>query len=482
MIPSIDVSFGEWLPDQPDLENGLVDALNCVSQAKSYKSMRSLTNVSTALDSRCFRAMVAKDSTGIISNFAGDAGKLYKLSVGTYDDVSKAGGYTVTNWEMAKFGDRVIATALGEPMQYFDMGVSALFADLAGTPPQAAHIAVVRDFIVVGNLVDGGTEYPSRVQWGGFNSSEKWGVDAAVQSDFQDLFGNGGAIQRIVPGDYGVIFQEDSIWRMDYAGPPTVFRFDEVERGRGTRCPNSVTWLGDVVYYWGNDGFYVFNGQVSSPIGSEKVNRYVIENYDSSRSGEFFGMVDRANDLVFWTYPKVTGGREVVIYNWVTQRWTHSDLDIQAFSEYADSGYNLDELDLLFADIDSTSISVDAKEYRGGNVTLGAFDSTNKLSNFTGEYLTSYIETGEFKFPNGSRVFVSAARPIVEGGGNYSVSLGQRDVQTGVVSFGPYKNENVIGECQFHKNTRFTRFKMKLEGGFNHASGLEVFYKPAGRI
>lgn len=482
MIPSIDVKFGEWLPDQPDLENGLVDALNCVSQAKSYKSMRALANVSTALDGQCLRAMVAKDSTGSINNFAGDATKLYKLAIGTYNDVSKAGGYTVEGWEMAKFGNRIIATALGADTQYFDMGVSALFDDLAGSPPQAAHIAVVRDFIVIGNLIDGGTEYPARVQWGGFNSSEKWGVDAAVQSDFQDLFGNGGAIQRIVPGDYGVIFQEDSIWRMDYAGPPTVFRFDEVERGRGTRCPNSVTWLGDVVYYWGNDGFYVFNGAVSTPIGSEKVNRYITDNYDSARSSEFFGMVDRANDLVFWTYPKITGGRELIIYNWVTQRWTHSDINVQAFSEYADTGYTLEDLDLLFADIDSASINVDSKEYRGGNVTLGAFDNTNKLSNFTGPYLTATIETGEFKFPNGERVFVSGARPMVEGGGQYSVALGNRDLQTGMVTFDTPKTVNPIGECQFHKNTRFTRFKTTLNGGFAHASGLEVFYKPAGRI
>lgn len=482
MIPSIDLNFGEWLPDQPDLENGLVDALNCVSQAKSYKHLRGLTNVSSALDSRCLRAMVAKDSTGVISNFAGDAGKLYKLSVGTYNDVSKAGGYAVESWEMAKFGNRIIATGLGEPMQYYDMGSSTLFADLPGTPPQAAHIAVVRDFIVVGNLVDGGTEYPSRVQWSGFNSSENWGVNAAVQSDFQDLFGNGGTIQRIVPGDYGVIFQEDSIWRMDYAGPPTVFRFDEVERGRGTRCPNSVTWLGDVVYYWGNDGFYVFNGAVSTPIGSEKVNRYILENYDSSRSIEFFGMVDRANDLVFWTYPKVTGGSEVVIYNWVTQRWTRSNLSIQAFSEYADSGFTLDDLDAIFTDIDSASFNVDSKEYRGGNITLGAFDSANKLSNFTGDYLTATLETGEFKFPNGSRVYVSSVRPLVEGGGGYTVALGNRNRQTNTVTFGPSKSVNDLGECQFHNNVRFARFKVTLSGGFEHAAGLEVFYKPAGRI
>lgn len=50
------------------------------------------------------------------------------------------------------------------------------FADLAGSPPKARRITVVGDFIVMGNLDEGGTQYPNRVRWSGFNNSEAWGL------------------------------------------------------------------------------------------------------------------------------------------------------------------------------------------------------------------------------------------------------------------------------------------------------------------
>lgn len=483
MITSNIVPFGEWLPDRPDLANSATDILNAIPQANSYRQMNSLQSVSSALDSRALRAFVVKDSSQVVNNFAGDAGKLYKLSGITYSDVSKAGGYTATNWEFAKFGDRVIAVAPNTAPQYYDMGTSSLFADLPGSPPQSEHMAVIRDFIVFGNVIDSGTGYPQRVQWSGFNNSEIWGVDAGAQADFQDLFGNGGRIQRIVPGEYGVIFQESAIWRMDYAGPPTVFRFDEVERGRGTLAPNSVTWLGTNVFYWGNDGFYVFDGQMSQPIGSEKVDRYVVNNFDTSQAEKFYGGIDRRNNLVLWVYPTVGGALEMIIYNWMTQKWSRSDLQVELFTEYADAGYTLDELDTLFPNgIDLQSINVDSPLYRGGAIDIGAFNSSHQLANFTGAALDATLTTGEIVGPNGRRRYIQAARPLVEGMGTYQVALGQRATETASTAFGTAQSVNSLGECQFHNDVRFHRFKATLSGGFEHAMGVEVFGQDGGRI
>lgn len=481
MIPAKTYQLGEWLPDQPNLNNGIATLNNAIPQAQSYRSVKQLVPSTSALDSRALRAYVALDQTGTIFNFAGDAGKLYRLTGATYGDVSKVGGYAVESWEFTKFGDRVIAAALDEPLQYYDMGVSTTFDDLPGSPPKAKHVAVVRDFVVVGNLDDGGTQYQSRVQWSGFNNSELWGVDAAVQSDFQDLLGNGGEIQRIVPGEYGVIFQTNSIWRMDYAGPPTVFRFDEVERGRGTPAPNSVTWLGQMIYYWGNDGFYAFNGAASTPIGSEKVDRYVRTKLDTTRYSEFHAAIDRHNSLVMWTFPLKTGGNELIIYHWPTGRWGQADINVETLTEYASPGYSLDDLDTILADIDSASISVDSPDYRGGSVSLGAFDSNHTLGLFSGNDLDGVFETGEIMSGTGEKLYVHSVRPLVEGLGQYSAAIGSRNQQNQVVSFGAAKPVNRLGECRFHVNTRFPRVKLICVNGFNHATGFEVLFKKAGR-
>lgn len=476
------IKFPPWRPDQPALSQYAPELLNAIPQAQSYRYVPSLNTETNALDNPALRGLTAVDSSGTINVFAGDSTKLYKLSSNTFNNVSKVGNYTVDSWEMTKFGDRVIAVSLEAPTQFYDMGVSTLFADLAGSPPQADHIAVVRDFVVLGNLDIGGTQYPNRVQWSGFNNSEIWGSDIGNQSDFQDLFGNGGKIQRIVPGEYGVIFQESSIWRMDYSGPPTIFTFSEVERGRGTPAANSVTWLGALVYYWAGDGFYVFNGQSSTPIGAEKVDRYVKGRIDTSRYDEMYGGVDRRNGLIWWTYPKTEGGKEVVIYNWVTGEWGNTNQEIQIFTEFADTGYTLDQLDAVLGDIDSGSIPVDSPEYQGGAVRFGAFNNANVLCGLTGDSLEAEMVTSEMSGPGGQRLFVQAVRPIVEGSCTQSIKLGKRNEQCGDLNYTDGRTVNSIGEAQFHDNSRYVRIKAVVSGEFTHAHGVEVFFKPAGRV
>ena len=480
MIQKKFIDFAYWRPDQPALSQYSAEIVNAIPQEQSFRSMPSVNKISSAMDSRVFRGVRAKDSASVLNNFAGDAGKLYELDASlVYQDVSKAGGYTVTSWEFARFGDRIIAASLEEPIQYFDMGISTLFADLAGSPPKGKNIAIVRDFVVLGNLDDGGTQYPNRVQWSGYNNSESWGVDQGTQADFQDLFGNGGQIQRIVPGAYGVVFQENSIWRMDYSGPPTVFSFTEVERGRGTLAPNSVCWMGNQVFYWGHDGFYAFNGQGSTPIGSEKVDRYVKNRLDTSRYDEMFGAIDRRNNLVVWTYPLVSGGSEIVMFNWKVSEWGRSDLLAEAFAEYGDSGYSLDDLDLILDDIDSESINVDSPEFKGGLVGFGVFTTDHRLGNLTGDAGEAQLTTKEMS--GDERIYVSSVRPIVDGGDTATIALGQRIQQNEMATFGSEKPTNTIGEAEFHKDVRYARFRATINGDFSHAQGLDVYFRPGGR-
>jgi hypothetical protein len=104
-------------------------------------------------------------------------------------------------------------------------------------PPKARHIAVVRDFVVLGN-VDDGTARPNRVAWSAINNSADWAVSASTQSDIQDLQGDGGWVQKVVGGEYGLVFQERAVWKMTYIGSPVIFQFDLIERSRGALPPS----------------------------------------------------------------------------------------------------------------------------------------------------------------------------------------------------------------------------------------------------
>ena len=59
--------FGEWLPDQPALDNpGATIAKNVLPYVRTYGSFKSLRSFSAALNAACVGSVTVKDSAGII--------------------------------------------------------------------------------------------------------------------------------------------------------------------------------------------------------------------------------------------------------------------------------------------------------------------------------------------------------------------------------------------------------------------------------
>lgn len=475
------IPFGEWLPDLPASRNpGALIAQNVIPQMDSYRGLNSLSTFSNALTGACLGTFWAQDDSNVIYNFAGDQTKLYQLSAGaTWSDVTRTvgGAYAATNWEFTKFGERVIATAKTDDIQYFDLGVSSNFAALPGSPPKAKTIATVRDFIMLGDIDGLGGNF---IQWSGYNNSELWTPSIKTQSDFQELFGRGGRVQKIVPGSYGIIFMEHSIFAAEYAGPPIIFQINEIERKRGTPAPNSVVWTGGLVFYFGWDGFYVFDGRQSRSISHNKVSNWFTDNCPGAAFEDIRGAIDRLNRLVIWAFKSSSSAGindRLLIYNWAVNRWSYAVVDTQVIDEYVSPGYTLDELDTLFADIDSESIPVDTDAYKGGNINLQAFNSSNQAATFDGTPLTSIIDTKEIAAPNHSRIVTNSIRPQVETSptGTITAQIGSRDRLQDNIVFSTAKGQNGInGEINVRQNSRYQRYRLNITNGFLHGNGVKT--------
>ena len=231
----VPVDFGDWAPDLPEFANpGALVCNNVLPAAQSYFPARETVNVSTnALDSTCLGAVTARDSDNNVYVYAGDSAKLYELLDNAFVDESKGGGYSTGAedvWEFAVWDreQKVIATNFTDPVQGIDIGGGATgtFADLitSTNKPKAKHVAVVRNFLVLGHTDDTTDGVRSqRVWWSGIGDETDFDPDATTQSDFSDL-DTGGWVQRIIGGaEYGVIFQEKQIRRMEYEGSPIIF-------------------------------------------------------------------------------------------------------------------------------------------------------------------------------------------------------------------------------------------------------------------
>jgi hypothetical protein len=490
--------FKGWHPDLPDLNNpGSPVATNVIPSAVGFRPFKRLVPISTALDNRCVGAGDTKDKDGNVRNFAGDAGKLYEIIDGVATDRSQTSiTYSVDDgefWEFAQWKQKVIAcgwdgshtvSASASPYPQVRTLGGTTFSDLQ-TDFEAKHMAVIREFVVFGNTYDSGDgEVPNRVRWSAQGDETDYTASAATQSGADDLL-RGGAVQKILGGEFGIIICESSVWRMTYAGPPTIWQFDEIDAGIGTHAPQSCVRHNNVVYFLADDGFRATSGEASQRIGAERVDKEILAELDPPARKYVVAAADPINDLVMWIVPSnaatYTRPDTVYIYNPATGDWSRAETEIDYIFQSGTSAYTLEALTAFTTSIDDLPETLDSRLYTGGEIRYGAYGSDKKLSYFVGTPLEGEVETQEILAAEGKRAMVTGARSLVNGG-TVTLSLGTRDSQGDDVVFHGDQIRQDSGYHRFRKSGKFIRFKAKMTGDWTHALGVaDIEVRPLGR-
>lgn len=473
------IALDKWAPDLAGMANlGQADTRNVFATGSSYAPLRGLSAISTTgLNGPALGAISAQDSGGTINSFAGDATKLYRLSAGVFSDVSKSGGYSVgasERWEFAQYGQRVIAVQIGAVPQFYDLGSSTLFADLGGSPPQARHVAVVRDFVVLGNT----SNSPNDVAWSGFNNSANW-TPGVNQSDTQTLQG-GGWVQAITGGEVGYIFQERAITRMTYIGPPAYFQFDMVEEARGTAAPASVIKVGQLIYFYAQDGFYVFDGQQSISIGNQKVDAWFASHLAGGTSVQITAGSDPTNKLLFWSFVSTDATDTshpdtLLIFNWAVQEWSYAKIGHEMLYPGLSEGVTLEQVGSLYATLESVPVSLDSRVWTGGSAYLAAFDTNHNLCSFGGDTLAATMQTADFEGVPGRRSLIINLRPLCDTAAASAVCRSRERFADSVTDTSAAAMQS-NGDIPLLSSGRFHQVQLSIPAGtaWSFANGVDV--------
>ena len=378
------VPFGSWLPDLPDYANpGATVAKNVVPAVNNYGPLKALQAATGALDALALGATFARDTGGNYFNYAGDVSKLYEVRATGITDKSKGGGYSTSSgevWEFADFLNNVIATNFADPVQTIAAGDSGLYADLITSTlkPKFRHLAVVREFLVGGNSNDGSDgDVPHRIWWSAHRDQTDFDPNAQTQCDFEDRPA-AGWVQRIVGGvEYGLVFQQSSITRMSYAGPPAIFQFDSIDRKRGTPIPNSVIGHGRNVFYISEEGFFVTDGTQSYPIGHNQVDKTFWAQFDVNDAHLVSAAIDPLNKIVAWAFPVSGGVRKIYFYNWKDRKFSEAEVDLEILVNSTSEGFTLEDLDAVALDSDADT-TLSGNEAQGQTVI-----SVNSVTGFS---------------------------------------------------------------------------------------------------
>lgn len=480
------IPFGAYLPDLPTFNNpGATVASGVLPKTGGgYEPLPSLSAVSAALTARCRGAVSMTDINGATYNYAGDATKLYSASATAVTDLSKVGGYangTDDNWEFAKWGNACLATNYADAVQTVTLGASP-FADLITSTrkPKARHIGVdSHGFVFLGNVTDAvDGPIPYRVWWSALENAADFDPSAATQSDTQDLVGDGGDVQRIIEGgDYMLVFQQRAIQRFDYQGGAVIFNRATIERARGAVSAGTVVAVGRLVFYLGDDGFYVCDGTGSTAIGAGKIDRTFWAEVDQQYLGRITASIDPRKKIVAWSYATTSGAgtpNKIIAFNWVDQRWSTAEVSAELLFPSLSQGYTLEQLDAITTDLDALPLSLDSPAWMGGVVQLGAFDTSNKFASFSGANLAATLETAEVQLVDGERALLTSAMPMVDGG-TLSMAMGTRNRINDSVTYGSSVSQDTVGRCSFLSNARYHRARVSIAAGgtWSNAQGVD---------
>lgn len=529
------IEFTEWTPDQPSVVTNLSKAEGVFATAIGYSPFPSAVDYSQAASENLNNTFAARFSA-TNSIFAGGTTKLFKLDGADYsmDNVSKSGNYSgVTRWNFIQFGNTILAANNINKLQYYTIGSSTTFNDAAAAAPVSKYVTVVRDFVVCANLNSG--DNSSTVQWSDINDFTDWTAGGASQSDSQ-IIPDGGNITGLSGGEFGLVFLQRAIVRMSYIGSPYFFQFDTITRNLGCVEGNSIAQHGSVTYFLAEDGFYACDGRSVESIGNEKVDRYFVRNADPTALNTMSATIDPFRKLVIWNYKDVFAKRQLMIYNWLTKKWTSCSTDTDYVASIVSTGFTLEGLDIAYEvnagsfvngkeytissvgttdftligaysntegvrftatgagsgtgkavdlaaaaaagyTLDTMTTTLDSALYTGGKFLLAGTRGT-KIVTFTGANSPALIDTGYIGSQYNSTV--TLARPIVDNG-SADVAILSVNLLSEVKDFGTYTSADSENRVPLRSNGKYHKLSVKPTGArWSNTLSVEIDIMPQG--
>jgi len=293
-------------------------------------------------------------------------------------------------------------------------------------------------------------------------------------------------VQRIVGGRYAPVFQERGIQRLDYVGPPVVWRARIISASRGTLAPFSVVNLGYFSFFLAQDGWFITNGSQVEPIGTQRVNRWFRDNVNQDKIGEVQGAIDWQNEAIIWSFHGE--GSEVrnrlLVYSFAEGRWSTATVTVDWLVGSNLDGIDLDSLDAIYGDLDSIPGTLDSSEFASGDRRLAAFvkgATTSEYNLFTGDPLEAEWVTGEFQPSPSRRVFVSEVTPLMEATDWDMTAQLQFRNNRGQEEASSTATAGWAGFCAVRGEGQKMAVRLtKPSGSWQRAQGIQVRFRPAG--
>jgi hypothetical protein len=329
--------------------------------------------------------------------------------------------------------------------------------------------------IVLGNLAG----RPDAVHISGVENPEDWDIGGPGGSDSQVIPEGGEVMGGIGMQQGSFVVLRDSIQALTLTNSGAyTFTRSVTDDVRGTIAPRSIVAIGNGQFVFLSDNGFYMNSN-STPIGAERVNRWFLEAADSQYLAETIGVKDPYEQIVWWTYRRNNGLRELIGFHYGLNRWTRANVSTSYMAAQESPGVAFDALEGTF---DDQNRPFDDRSLMGGVPVFAAFNASAEMGYFTGLPMLFQAETADIEMTPGNRTFVREATVIADTD-NVRLAIGAKDRHGDVRDWSNYSTPNRAGRCPFRSDAKLHRFRVQILAGitWRHCHGVRPETVRTGR-
>ena len=282
---------------------------------------------------------------------AHDDNTLVRLAVGNasgdsdfsgWGDAS-AGGVTTTGelrvWSEDNFGEDLLIAPRDGAVYYWEKseGLSTRGLEIgtlsgaSDTPIIAKQILVSdqdRHVIAFGTNSLGTTvQDPLSIRFSSQESLLDWTPTATNTAGDLRLGGGSEFIQAVETKQAILVFTDKTLHAMKFIGPPFTFGLQELSKNITIMSPKSAVAVDDVVYWMGQDIFYVYAGGQTQQLPCTVKDKVFLD-MNKEQSEKVYAGVNSQFGEIIWFYPSASSSdnSNYVIFNYNDKTWYYGTL------------------------------------------------------------------------------------------------------------------------------------------------------------
>ena len=296
-------------------------------------------------------------NTGLNTTVTGTGWGAGPYSRGTWGSGTSIGGVEdiLRLWSNDNFGEDLLINVRNGGIYYWDKSINTdpyaravALSDVAGadatTPTIAKQVMVSdRDRHVLAFGCDPqdniGVQDPLLIRFSDQENPLVWAAEATNTAGDLRLGTGSEIITAVETRQQILVFTDKSLHAIQYLGPPFTFGNSLISTNTTISSPLAAVAVDDMVYWMGEQDFYVYSGQVQKLPCS--VRSYVFGNFNKAQSEKVTCGVNSSFSEVWWFYPSASSSTldRYVVFNYQENSWYYGELTRSSWTDRGISPY-----------------------------------------------------------------------------------------------------------------------------------------------